>query len=362
MKYSVKYKRVFDKDENIVDISTVTEANRLSEYYSIGSHTPMIAALGQINQHYFRAKRGYQFNPETELHEYVKRVLKHRFETEDHFLIKYYRKEYCPNEKDCIFYDKLNKRCEKLCSHLCEYDLKDYFDTATIEGGYDGFVADVLLTSSSHNNRRPVFLEVAVTHPCTEEKKASGHKIIELFVSCEDDAYCELKQAIPDDDYLEDEDDSYCDFGNVIFYNFEDKIKLQGCAHFVREKKYAKQPYTLITTSLPTKFYCIPQQVIGNPIHAYYENAQIGMLFASNSFAKPFVFDKAISQDGRSFVMMGKDIYGAVKSWVIYAVTWNGKTYYHKVFSHFDYESALKDFTILQGRTWLGGETLSDRC
>jgi len=67
MKYSVKYKRVFDKEGNIVDISTVNKANRLSEYYSIGSHTPMIAALGQTNQHYFRAKRGYQLNPETEL-------------------------------------------------------------------------------------------------------------------------------------------------------------------------------------------------------------------------------------------------------------------------------------------------------
>ena len=45
MKYSVKYKRVFDKDGNIVDISNVNEANRLPEYYSIGSNTPMIAAL-----------------------------------------------------------------------------------------------------------------------------------------------------------------------------------------------------------------------------------------------------------------------------------------------------------------------------
>ena len=128
MKYSVKYKRVFDKDENIVDISTVNEANRLSEYYSIGSHTPMIAALGQTNQHYFRAKRGYQLNPETELHKYVKRVLKHRFETEDHFPIKYFRKEHCPNEKACIFYDELNHGCGKLSSRLCEYDLKDYYN------------------------------------------------------------------------------------------------------------------------------------------------------------------------------------------------------------------------------------------
>jgi len=353
MKYSVKYKRVFDKDGNIIDISTVNKDNRLPEYYSIGTHTPMIAALGEKYQDYFRAKRGYQLNPETELHEYVKRVLKHRFETEDHFYIKYYRKEYCPNEKDCIFYDELNHGCGKLCSRLCEYDLKDYYDTATIEGGYDGFVADVLLTSSSHN-RRPVFLEVAVTHPCTEEKKASGHKIIELSVSCEDDAFCELKQT---------ESSIYYQRGAKIkFHNFEDKITLQECAHFVREKKYAQQPYTLIQAALPTKFYCIPQQVTDNPLRAYYDNTQIGMLFASNSYAKPFVFDKVISQDGKYFVIMGKDIYGAVKPWVIYAISWNGKNFYHKVFGHFDYESALKDFTILQGKEWLGGETLSDQC
>ena len=353
MKYSVKYKRVFDKDGNIVDISSVNEANRLSEYYSIGSHTPMIAALGQTNQHHFRAKRGYQLNPETELHEYVKRVLKHRFETEDHFYIKYQRKEYCPNEKECIFYDKLDMGCGKLCSHLYEYDLKEYYDTATIEGGYDGFVADVLLTSSSHY-RRPVFLEVAVTHLCTEEKKASGHKIIELFVSCEDDAYYELKQTVSSDYYQKGE--------KIKFHNFEDRILLQECAHFVREKKYAPQPYKLIAIALPTKFYCIPQQVTGNPLHLYYDNVQIGMLFASNSYAKPFVFDKAMSQDGKCFVMMGKDIYGAVKPWVIYAITWNGIDYHYRVFSHFDYVSALKDFTILQGKTWLGGETLSDQC
>ena len=58
----------------------------------------------------------------------------------------------------------------------------------------------------------------------------------------------------------------------------------------------------------------------------------------------------------------GKDIYGAVKPWVIYAISWNGKNYYHRVSGHFDYESALKVFTILQGKEWLGGETLSDQC
>ena len=205
-------------------------------------------------------------------------------------------------------------------------------------------MADVLLTSSSHN-RRPVFLEVAVTHPCTEEKKASGHKIIEIFVSREDDAYCKLKQTAPSIYYQRDE--------KIKFHNFEDKITLRECAHFVKEKKYAQQPYTLIQAALPTKFYCIPQQVTDNPLHAYCDNTQIGMLFASNSYAKPFVFDKVMSQDGKYFVMMGKDIYGAVKPWVIYAISWNGKNYYHRVSGHFDYEALSKSLRFFKAKNGL---------
>ncbi len=352
MKYSVKYKKVFDKDGNIVDISTINEANRLSEYYSIGSHTPMTAALGEKNQHHFRAKRGYQLNPETELHEYAKRILKYRFDTEDCMKINYNRKKICPFEEHCIFYDKMNKGCGALNEELCEYDLKKYYDTATIESCYDGFVADVLLTSSTHN-RKPVFLEVAVTHPCTDEKKNSGNKIIEIVIKAEDHVYCELNETLPSLFYHE---------GPIIKFHNKEKIYLKECPHFAKDRKYAQQPYKIINGVLPTKFYCIPQQVTGNPLRSYYDNTQIGMLFASNSYAKPFVFDKAISKDGRSFVMMGKDIYGAVKPWVIYVVSWKGTDFHYRVFSHFDYKSALKDFTILQGKVWNGGETLSDGC
>ena len=354
MKYSVKYNRVYDKAHNIIDISSITKDNRESEYFSIGTLTPMVAALGDNNQHHFRAKKGYSLNPETELHEYVKRILKYRFDTEEQFLIRYYRKEYCLNGKQCIFYDKTSGDCETLREKIAEYNLKDYYDTATIEGRYEGFIADVLLTSSSNKDRKPVFLEVAVTHPCSKEKIDSGNKIIELHVRGEEDAYCDLEESDPYESFGERE--------GVKFHNFKKETIVQNCPHLVRGKKYAKQPCTIIQMSLPTKFYCIPLQQSGNPLQSYFDNVLIGMLFASNSYAKPFVFDKAMSQDRKSFVIMGKDIYGAVKPWVIYAVTWNGKRFNYKVLSHFDYLSALKDFIIYQGKEWLGGETLSDLC
>lgn len=353
MKYSVKYKKVFDKENHIVDISSVTLENKMSEYYSIGTHTPMTAALGEKNQHYFRAKRGYALNPETELHQYVKTILKHRFDTEDKFLIRYYRKDTCPFEDKCIFYDKLNGGCGMLEKRLFEYDLKQFYDMAAIEKSHEGFTADVLL-SSTQAKRRPVFLEVAVTHPCAPEKIASGIKIIELFVEKEDDAYSELEES-PQYGY-------YNERVSIKFHNFETKNVLKECIHFVGEKKYSPQAPIVIETRIPTKFYCYPRLGLASPLQAYYDNVEIGMLFASNTFAKPFVFDKAMSLDKKNFVVMGKDIYGAVKPWVVYVVSWNGRNYYHKVLSHFDYQSALKDFTIAQGKEWNGGDTLSDEC
>lgn len=93
----------------------------------------------------------------------MKRMLKYRFDTEKTFCIRYYRKECCSNAKLCIFNNELSEGCGILEEEvLSEYDLKQYYDTATIEGRYDGFVADVLLTSSSNKYREPVFLEDGV--------------------------------------------------------------------------------------------------------------------------------------------------------------------------------------------------------
>ena len=204
---------MYDKDGNIVDISTVTPENKQEEYYSIGTGTPMIAALGEKNKHHFRAKRGYEINGETELHEYAKKMLKYRFENEKTFFIDIYQKTQCTKLQSCIFYDQNDEGqygCGQFGYHEQEIDLKKYYDTATLEGSYGGFRADVLLTSSDHPDREPVFLEVAVTHKCEEEKIQSKIRIIELVVRQEEDVYEPLIQ------------DSFASSVEVNFYNFKD--------------------------------------------------------------------------------------------------------------------------------------------
>lgn len=355
MNYCVKYNRVYDKNDNIVNIKDVNESNKEEEYYSIGSHTPMIAAIGNVRQHYFRAKRGYSFDPETELHQYVKKMLKYRFDTQDKFIIKYRKKEICSLREKCIFFDFLKNQpfkiaCDKTYisdDRFFEYDLKKYYDTATIEGPYDGYVADVLLTHSKYPERKPIFLEVAVSHPCTEEKINSDNKIIEIYVRSEEDADIDLYQKSKSDiDYYGE---------RVKFYNFKEEEDIsKGCQSFVETRKYARQKFIIQSTPITTKFYCSPQTITNNPLQSYFDNAEIGMLFASNEFAKPFVFEKRFCLEVGCLVILGKDIYGAVKPWVVYRITWNGKyhEYRYRVKGYFSYYDAYVNYKLAQKRDW----------
>lgn len=363
MKISVKYEHVYDAEGNIIAISSVTKENKLSEYYSIGSHTPMLAALGEINKHHFKCKRGYQINPETELHQYAKRIIKYRFETQTQFEVRFFKTKKCHQCKSCIFNDYYSP-CRILEDKiLSRVDLKKWYDTATIEQEYNGFIADILLTNSTKPNRKPLFIEVCVSHPCDKKKIESDNRIIEIIIQNEKDAYSEIIESSSSGDLLMGSDNMGA---AVRIYNFKTVDTLDFCPHFSNQKRYCRQAPIIETAQngFATKYYCIPKKCcILNPLQEYFVGLQIGMLFASNSYAKPFVFDKALSLDEKSLVILGKDIYGAVKPWVVYTVNYKNGCFVHRYVSgHFDYDSALRDFTVASGEEWTGGVVLSDLC
>ena len=70
------------------------------------------------------------------------------------------------------------------CREVRAQDLAAWYDTASVEVGVDGFVADVLLTS---DRARPLLVEIEVTHGCEPEKIAAGLRIVEVRVRDEDD-------------------------------------------------------------------------------------------------------------------------------------------------------------------------------
>jgi hypothetical protein len=78
-----------------------------------------------------------------------------------------------------------------------QMDLTREFQDAIIEGCIDSFRADVLLTSAT--NGKLMLIEFAVTHDCTPEKLASGHRILEIELRGDEDV---ARLAIPEIDAL----------------------------------------------------------------------------------------------------------------------------------------------------------------
>lgn len=127
--------------------------------------------------------------------------------------------EVCESMVKCNFY-----REEFCCrSGLSDvFNLKDYYGNCEKEIRYEkngrAYVAD-LLCFPKNVNHDPLFIEICVTHPCEEEKIASGIRIIEFVIKSEEDIDEIIgKQIIQSD--------------KVRLYNFHAKDKLSSKNRF----------------------------------------------------------------------------------------------------------------------------------
>jgi hypothetical protein len=188
----IQYHNASDINGNIVIIDSVTPENRASmQFFCIGCGTEMEAVLGKQKQHHFRHKDKGDCNPETYFHRLAKRVLKYRFDTQPHFLIRYFVCNECPKSPKCGFRERHRwQDCSSVVLKIV--NLKEFYDTCMEEKSHKGFRADLMLSHSEHPERNPIFLEVSVTHNCTQEKINSGIRIIEIKVQNETNIFGEL--------------------------------------------------------------------------------------------------------------------------------------------------------------------------
>ncbi len=185
----ITYPNAVDENGDVHNIGSITQENRAAhKYFCLGCDKEMVPVLfkeGQKEDH-FRHKVNDLCNPETYLHNLAKKHLAKLFETSKIFEVSYYAHNECPRMSTCKLLEKYHfKDCSGVTLHTI--DLKEKYDTCQIEGVYDGYRADVLLTNSMDESVRPLFIEVSVSHDCTPEKLASGNQIIEIKVRSEAD-------------------------------------------------------------------------------------------------------------------------------------------------------------------------------
>ena len=181
----LKYKYAFDEKGDIISIENLTKETSKNHTFKCivcGSELRPRAIGSKYRRAHFYHKGVISCNEETYIHKLCKLFIKQYFYNSDSFKISYEVSKSC-KEHNC---NLKNYNCHKE-HEINQVDLKEFYDTCTIEAPIKGFVADLLLTNSKDTSIPPTLIEICVTHPCEDEKKESGLKIIEISIKTEKD-------------------------------------------------------------------------------------------------------------------------------------------------------------------------------
>ena len=183
----VTYQNAFDESGQRVHISEVepaTHRGRIFKCISCGGD--LIAKIGdQEKAHskapHFAHMHNCACNTETYLHKLGKMLFKERFESGKSIKVICPTYKVC-SRKECPLYH--NNRCRAKTEST--FNIRDLYDTCTEEKEYNGYRADLLLESTEHPERPPLFIEIVYSHKSSKQKIDSKNKIIEINVSDED--------------------------------------------------------------------------------------------------------------------------------------------------------------------------------
>jgi len=216
----VKYQNAFDETGRLVSINELNADNRYQhKYFCIGCGAELKPRLGNVKAHHFyHIDSTHPCSGETYLHKLAKKKLMEKFYSSPEFIVAFFRILTCKDEKACEFYSA--GYCKK--EILEEFDVKKYYDTCTEEQSLDNgkYQADICISDSSGKNS-PILIEICVSHKSEKEKLDSGHKIIEIQITSEEDieSLC-LDKIVASNKYSENPK-------QVVFYGFKKESLLK---------------------------------------------------------------------------------------------------------------------------------------
>lgn len=223
--YGLKYHKVRDINGSIVTIQDVLNGYHSEKYFHIVHDVEMIFVRGNRGKTFrgrtphFRIKNA-RGGKESELHRFGKEHFKKMFDSNSELIIGYWVKSRCVQSDVCKSENNYNG-CKCTNSQLRKTDLKELYDTCIVEGEYNGYRGDLMLTNSNHPERVPMFIEIAYKHECEKEKIESGIPIIEIKIQHPED----VERKIEEENVIIDYDNkSFPYSGNrpemLRFYNF----------------------------------------------------------------------------------------------------------------------------------------------
>lgn len=113
-----------------------------------------------------------------------------------------------------------------------------------------------------------------------------------------------------------------------------------------------------------SQFPCCPREYYENPIIAYSGNLNIGSIFSNNQYTSFIVENFAVSEDEKTlWVLCKSDEQNPIKPYFLAEVNFEDNAFFHdNCGSFFEKNGAEKQFTIIQGLEWTGGDSIDDYC
>ena len=188
---------------------------------------------------FFRHRPGYlgdRNEPDRYLHNYAELRIKQRFDeslSSGEFPVQYYAVEKCPENSACKL--KANLKCKGEPKPVLKtLNLRKLYNTCSIEKGADKYIADLLLTNSQDDSIKPMFLEVFVTHKCTENKIASGYPIIEIKINSKEDADNAIVENAGEvvDEYMFMQSENKNALPPIAFYGFKREVPFNNYVNY----------------------------------------------------------------------------------------------------------------------------------
>lgn len=176
---SIQYAYALDSQGALTHIS---DAQRSHTYTCPGCKSPLTPVLGEINAKHFRHSEEC-CALETYLHSCAKEAFFYRYQQalsrEMPISLELERQVSCNGSRLAFVRDE-TRRCLK--SVPARYNLTQFFDQAELEK-YDkvtGLRPDVMLYDAAGERR--CYVEICVTHPCSQEKVETGIPILEFKI------------------------------------------------------------------------------------------------------------------------------------------------------------------------------------
>jgi len=202
----IRNRFALDDNNQIIDIQNLTIYDR-KNYICLGCKDILRPVLGAAREKHFRHKVGAECNGETYLHILGKRLFEHTYRS---CLKNCQPFEICFKQYKVCTFCHLQGPCTIGNFNLIKYDLVLLFKEISIEELDSQFIPDITLKNPAGE---VVYIEIAVSHKCSDVKLQSGKRIIEIALKDEKDADLILLKLLSSEDK------------GITFHNFKNSIR-----------------------------------------------------------------------------------------------------------------------------------------